>query len=332
MNRPTPEHPAHPIGFDDPRISEWIDGRLSGGEAEFVARAVAASPELTRFVADLRLLKTAVADVRAAPPPPGFVRGVMEAVVGDAPVGRDDDPVVEAEWRKIEAERIAEEIAEARDEVAPEQREQRRPRWTWLALLGSLAAGVLVAAGLNILMRRGGREVAMAPQIEQQIEQQIEPPQLERRVAPVVADPPVTDELVVIVDGPRGRATLARILEQTGTGEAAAALEHDRIELAAAPSSIEALKAALAGLSNGGIRLPAAADHAVAAARAAPPTASDLIEAAPLGAELADGKQEQAVRGAGRPQEAMQRLVIRVVAAEEPAADATLEPAGGPPE
>ncbi len=62
MNRPTPEHPAHPIGFDDPRISEWIDGRLSGGEAEFVARAVAASPELTRFVADLRLLKTAVAD------------------------------------------------------------------------------------------------------------------------------------------------------------------------------------------------------------------------------------------------------------------------------
>ena len=369
MNRPTPEHPASLLAFDDPRISEWIDGRLVASDADLVARAVAASPELTRFVDDLRLLKATVAEVEAAQPPAGFVRTVMEAVASESPVGAGDDPAVEAEWQRLEAERIAQEIEEARDDVTSAERQQHRPPWTWLAMLASLAAGVLVAAGLNLLPRQGGREVAMAPdgaptrdtQAISERDDVLWPTGSEiadkNKAAPAgagagmvagVADEikagkaaasgagmapgmaaggraraeaaaAAVDELVVMVDGPRGRATLARLLEKSGLGsgrgEAAAALEENWLEVAAAAPAIEAFKAALGGLAEGGVRLPEA-DKSLALAQAA--------RAVDFGADASDRlahKQSELRRLAD---DTIRRLVIRIVADDEqlPAAPA----------
>jgi hypothetical protein len=153
-----------PLSADDPRISEWLDGRLPEAEAAQIARLVAASPELTRMVADLRRQKAALAALPASPPPARFVADVLAALdaAGDT---ADDDAEVEAEWRRIERERLDEEIAEARDDAAESVDEPMRHRWPWLALAGALAAGVLAAVVIN---RPGGmadREVALvAPQ------------------------------------------------------------------------------------------------------------------------------------------------------------------------
>ena len=366
MNRPTPEHPASLLAFDDPRISEWIDGRLVASDADLVARAVAASPELTRFVDDLRLLKATVAEVEAAQPPAGFVRTVMEAVASESPVGAGDDPAVEAEWQRLEAERIAQEIEEARDDVTSAERQQQRPPWTWLAMLASLAAGVLVAAGLNLLPRQGGREVAMAPdgaptRDTQAISERddvlwptgseiadkgkeagagagmvagvaeikagkaaasgagMAPGMAAGGRARAEAAAAAVDELVVMVDGPRGRATLARLLEKSGLGsgrgEAAADLEENWLEVAAAAPAIEAFKAALGGLAEGGVRLPEA-DKSLALAHAA--------RAVDFGADASDRlahKQSELRRLAD---DTIRRLVIRIVADDEqlPAAPA----------
>ena len=155
-------HP--PLSADDPRLSEWLDGRLPEAEAVQIARIVAASPELTRMVADLRQQKAALAALPASPPPARFVADVIAALdaAGDT---ADDDAEVEAEWRRIERERLEEEIAEARDDAAEPVDEPMRHRWPWLALAGALAAGVLAAVVIN---RPGGmadREVAIvAPQ------------------------------------------------------------------------------------------------------------------------------------------------------------------------
>jgi hypothetical protein len=155
-------HP--PLSADDPRLSEWLDGRLPEVEAVQIARLVATSPELTRLVADLRQQKAALAALPTSPPPARFVEGVLAAldVAGDT---ADDDAEVEAEWRRIERERLEEEIAEARDDAAAPVAEPMGHRWPWLALAGALAAGVLAAVVINRPGGMGDREVALvAPQ------------------------------------------------------------------------------------------------------------------------------------------------------------------------
>jgi hypothetical protein len=155
-----PDPTVPPLAADDPRLSEWLDGRLPAAEAAEIARAVAGSPELSRLAADLRGIKKSLASLPALPPPATFVGDVMAAL--DArPGGRADDAAVEAEWRKIERERLEEEIAEARDDAAEPADEPMRHRWPWLALLGALAAGVLVAFVINRPLP-GDREVALA--------------------------------------------------------------------------------------------------------------------------------------------------------------------------
>lgn len=62
---------------------------------------------------------------------------------------RGDDAAVEAEWRRIEAERVAQEQEEARDEVPEATGATRARSWPWLALVASLVAGVLVALAVN---------------------------------------------------------------------------------------------------------------------------------------------------------------------------------------
>lgn len=59
----------------------------------------------------------------------------------------DADAAIDAEWRKIEAERIAEEREEAREDAldtAPHSR-----RWSWWAFALALVAGGMLAVALN---------------------------------------------------------------------------------------------------------------------------------------------------------------------------------------
>ena len=163
-----PDHIAPPLTADDPRLSAWIDGRLPAAEAAEIARAVAASPELSRLAADLRGIKKSLASLPASPPPATFVGAVMAALDATAG-GRADDAAVEAEWRKIERERLEEEIAEASDDAAAPVDEPMRHRWPWLAMAGALAAGLLTAFVINRPSEVSDREVALvAPRQREQ--------------------------------------------------------------------------------------------------------------------------------------------------------------------
>ena len=162
MSRERPD--PHPLAPDDPRLSEWLDGRLTAAEAAEVERLVAASPELTRLVADLRGMRGALGAVPVTPPPTGFVRDVLAAI--DA-AGEEaaDGAEVEEEWRRIERQRLEGEIAEAEDDAAEPPAEPMRQRWPWLALAGALAAGVLVAVVINRPGGLGDREVALVDEV-----------------------------------------------------------------------------------------------------------------------------------------------------------------------
>jgi hypothetical protein len=149
-----------PLSADDPRLGEWLDGRLPEAEAAQVARLVAASAELTRLVADLRRQKAALAAVPASPPPAGFVEDVLAALDADLATA-DDDAAVAAEWRRIERERLEEEIAEARAGAVEPADEPMRHRWPWMVLVGALAAGLLTAIVINRPVGQGDREVAL---------------------------------------------------------------------------------------------------------------------------------------------------------------------------
>jgi hypothetical protein len=132
---------AHPpLDVDDPRISEWLDGRLAPSEAAAIERAVAASPELTLLVEDLRTIRKAMRGTPGDTPRIDLGDRIMAAIMtlngGGAPV----TPLSRG--------------------VASTPRAGRR--LPWLGLLGALAAGVLVTVVIN-LPNDNGREVALAP-------------------------------------------------------------------------------------------------------------------------------------------------------------------------
>jgi hypothetical protein len=78
---------------------------------------------------------------------------VAERAVHDGGGSDPSDRLVEAEWRAIEAERIAEERTEAaadlEEEIGP-VRAAKRPTWPWLTIATALAAGLLVTVVLNV--------------------------------------------------------------------------------------------------------------------------------------------------------------------------------------
>ena len=153
-------HDPPSLAPDDPRLSEWLDGRLTAPEAAAIERLVAASPELTKLAADLRGMRGRLGALPVTPPPAGFVRDVIAAIdaAGDEAA---DDAEVEAEWRRIERQRLEGEIAEAVDDAAEPAAEPMRQRWPWVALAGALAAGVLVAVAINRPGGLGDREAAL---------------------------------------------------------------------------------------------------------------------------------------------------------------------------
>ncbi len=142
--------------LSDPRLSEWIDGRLSTTEAAEVEQIVRQSPELTRLANDLRAIKRALSQSKTHAPNASFVQGVMQAI--DAAVEQSESGVqnqkIANEWQHIEEQRIAEERAEAGEDASAVEesagREKTLPThwnryWQILALSGALAAGVLVS-------------------------------------------------------------------------------------------------------------------------------------------------------------------------------------------
>ena len=99
----------NPLSLDDPRLSEWIDGRLSVSEAMDVEQAVAASTELSRAVANLRAIKKALRQIQPQLPSVDFVDRVMQAIQSlirqqqaNAKSANDEtaDSAVAAEWQR----------------------------------------------------------------------------------------------------------------------------------------------------------------------------------------------------------------------------------------
>ena len=67
----------------------------------------------------------------------------------DAPASAEDAKVRE-EWRRLERQRIDEEIAEAREDVGHAGPARGGPHWlVWAALAVALVAGIVVTAIVN---------------------------------------------------------------------------------------------------------------------------------------------------------------------------------------
>lgn len=234
MKKPAQAGPT--LAADDPRIGEWIAGRLDATEAAAVAAAVAASADLTRVVAELRAARNA--------------SGTSHGTSGDP-----DDAAIEGEWRKIEAERIAEEREEAREDLLTP--EPPRSRWPWLAFAGALVAGVIAALVLNSPKAVSRRMAASRPQDSAARDAAPAEPS---RQALAVPDP--SEEISVIVVGPDGQRILASLLSEAkverpdgpdgdeqvggaGIAEFGTALEDDRLEIVADSDTLGRFLAAL---------------------------------------------------------------------------------------
>jgi len=266
---------GQPLAADDPRLSEWIDGRLTVAEAAEVERAVRASPDLSRVVADLRAIKEATRLVPAASPPAGFVEQVMAAIAAGDTANADAaaDRVVAEEWRAIEAERIAEERAEAevdREEAARERpaAPQATPRraWPWLAIGTALAAGLLAAVALNP-PEDAPREVArVEPQAERRrlaVEERNAVPAAGAESPPAAERPRATEEFAAARDEKLRSAETRAAMPPGATGD----------DGKVAAGEVASLKAAAENLAADRAAVP----PAPAAARSGPLPAAPLI-------------------------------------------------------
>ena len=83
-------------------------------------------------------------------------------VIASQPAPTDPDDAVDAEWRKLEAERIAEE----RDEAGEDALDGPAPsaRWPWWAFAAALAAGVILSIMINSPAMLSRRPAADAPE------------------------------------------------------------------------------------------------------------------------------------------------------------------------
>ena len=227
--------------LSDPRLSEWIDGRLSTTEAAEVEQIVRQSPELTRLANDLRAIKRALSQSKTHAPNASFVQGVMQAI--DAAVEQSESGVqnqkIANEWQHIEEQRIAEERAEAGEDASAVEesagREKMLPThwnryWQILALSGALAAGVLV----SIVIDKSRSEKNLGEETAQlQKKQSASPsPALPRSLATAATRQNGTVHLSAAAAPPEGLRVRVRMQNKNG---------HERLEelLAASDFRIE---------------------------------------------------------------------------------------------
>jgi hypothetical protein len=64
-----------------------------------------------------------------------------------------DDEAVDAEWKRIESDRVAEEVAEAREDILDAVPHPTRPSiWLWGGFAAALLAGVVFAVVVNVAL------------------------------------------------------------------------------------------------------------------------------------------------------------------------------------
>lgn len=64
-----------------------------------------------------------------------------------------DDEAVDAEWKRIESDRVAEEVAEAREDILDASPHPPRPSmWLWGGFAAALLAGVVFAVVVNVAL------------------------------------------------------------------------------------------------------------------------------------------------------------------------------------
>ena len=227
--------------LSDPRLSEWIDGRLSTTEAAEVEQIVRQSPELTRLANDLRAIKRALSQSKTHAPNASFVQGVMQAI--DAAVEQSESGVqnqkIANEWQHIEEQRIAEERAEAGEDASAVEesagREKMLPThwnryWQILALSGALAAGVLVSIVID--KSRSEKDLREETALLQKKQSASPSPALPRSLAAAATAQNGTVHLSAAAAPPEGLRVRVRMQNKNG---------HERLEelLAASDFRIE---------------------------------------------------------------------------------------------
>ena len=227
--------------LSDPRLSEWIDGRLSTTEAAEVEQIVRQSPELTRLANDLRAIKRALSQSKTHAPNASFVQGVMQAI--DAAVEQSESGVqnqkIANEWQHIEEQRIAEERAEAGEDASAVEesagREKMLPThwnryWQILALSGALAAGVLVSIVID--KSRSEKNLGEETALLQKKQSASPSPALPRSLAAAATAQNGTVHLSAAAAPPEGLRVRVRMQNKNG---------HERLEelLAASDFRIE---------------------------------------------------------------------------------------------
>ncbi len=227
--------------LSDPRLSEWIDGRLSTTEAAEVEQIVRQSAELTRLANDLRAIKRALSQSKTHAPNASFVQGVMQAI--DAAVEQSESGVqnqkIANEWQHIEEQRIAEERAEAGEDASAVEesagREKTLPThwnryWQILALSGALAAGVLVSIVID--KSRSEKDLGEETALLQKKQSASPSPALPRSLAAAATAQNGTVHLSAAAAPPEGLRVRVRMQNKNG---------HERLEelLAASDFRIE---------------------------------------------------------------------------------------------
>jgi hypothetical protein len=82
--------------------------------------------------------------------------------IGSQPAPTDPDDAVDAEWRKLEAERIAEDRNEAGEDALDTP--TAPARWPWWAFAAALAAGVILTILINSPAMVSQRSAADPPE------------------------------------------------------------------------------------------------------------------------------------------------------------------------
>jgi len=212
-----PRHPAvPPLDAADPRISEWLDGRLPAAEAAAVERAVGESPELLALVADLKRIRAGLKSLPAASPAADFSDRVMAGVRA--------------------AGRPAPAVSPAAGGAAGSRSRRRFP---WAVLATALAAGLLVAVVLNFT-EPADRQVAMAPAADDDLDVWLPPEQGAARRGL----PPPAPEAVAIA------AAQDRLPGGAPEANAAAAMRPTANEFAVEFAADEAAKPAAGALAE----------------------------------------------------------------------------------
>ncbi len=185
-----------------------------------------------------------------------------------------DDPAVQAEWRRLEAERLAEERAEAREDAEEATQHPGTPRnergWQPLAFAVALVAGIVVAMLVNRPRQKPSAEEAQAEAVKQALESLREAvggvapdgegPRL-RRVASTAALPAERLTIRVALRNEAARERLESLLAASGlriegdleaavqAGSAQSESSAERLAVSGRPAAVDALLDALAAAS-----------------------------------------------------------------------------------